>query len=184
MQCQENISNTHYSKQILDYINFKDGADEAIYDNQCSQYIEYFGWLEKYSIGNMCKVLQRYGDMRDDYTNDNEVKILDISEKNQQLMIDFIKHNARVSRSCKYCDVVITGMLKMKHQHKLEDSRQDSKKIPNIDFKDWSKTMEVISDYLQQLCGVNIDPLSYGSRKTLHPPVAAGNFDFGIKDNN
>ena len=53
--------------------------------------------------------------MKDDGTIDHGVKALDMDEENLWLVIYFVKHKSRFSRSCDYGDVVIADVLNMKH---------------------------------------------------------------------
>ena len=63
-----------------------------------------------------------------------------------------------------------------------ESTAKDPTVVPTIDTKNWSKTMELMENYIQGLLGVDNTPFSYPICVDMFPPRAADDPAFGAVD--
>ena len=88
----------------------------------------------------------------------------------------FIKHQDRVSRDVTFRNVTLAGVSKISGQREIEEyATEVSVTTPKVHNNNWSKTLEIVVEYLRTSCGVNDAPLSYVVMKQLLPTAESDN---------
>ena len=70
-----------------------------------------------------------------------------------------------------YVDIV--KVRAMYHQRDMEESHKDPEVVSNVNLKYWSKTLEMVEEYIRGFLGLYVQPLTYVLRDDLIAPVAA-----------
>ena len=120
----------------------------------------------------LCQVLRRSGGTTGGVSN-TEVAVSEMDKENLQEMIDYIKIFKRIRHTCTHADFDIAKVRAIYHQWDIEKAHQDPEVVPNIDPKDWPKTLEPVEEYIRGFQGVYGQYLSYGLRVDLEPPASA-----------
>ena len=71
-----------------------------------------------------------------------------------------------------HADVEPATVSALYHQQDMEESHKEPEGVPVINPKDCPKTLETVEEYIRGFRGVDDQPLSYGLRYSLEPPVA------------
>ena len=174
-------------RNALDRLGFSDEARTYITDVDGQGYSELseFTQLTDEEVENLCKVTRRPGGtipnpnggdpgQPDDIPNPGMAVSLR-AENNLKLMCYYLRFKERTSRVVTANDITLANIRALRHHIEWEDTHDDVDP-PEINEKDWPKTIEAIEEYLRGCLGVTKIPLAYVIREDPEPndPPAGG----------
>ena len=176
----------------LQEMGFSDSAARYITDDQGMNEWNEFRILTDDEVTNLCRVVRKPGGTM---TNPlaaqagqaATVPNLGISvslraENNLKLMCYFLRYKERTSRVINYATAVTLPNVRALREHRQwEDDHKDAE-APEINTKDWSKTIEAIREWLRDTLGTTKIPLAYVIRDEINPPAALDNQYTGFQD--
>ena len=160
-------------------MGFSQAARTYITDVQNMQTLEEFALLEDADVLSLCKVIHCPGGM---VPNPNAavggqianpgIEVSLIAEKNLKLMCYFLRYKQRTSYELVHAEVTEDSVRAMTGHKKWEENHKDVK-APEINVKDWPKTIEAIKEWLCGCLGETTKlPLSYTIRDEEEVDVA------------
>ena len=152
---------------MLERIGFTTGAAQVMVaaDGQGLSSMDDFLMMDEEVIGTICRVVRKPGG------GDDGKAVSAIAEANLKTMVYYIKHQARISRTVNFASVTLPKVRKLKRQQELEKKHEDPGVRPDIDPKNWPKTLESVIEWFGGFRGVDDHPLSYVVRDVLTVPT-------------
>ena len=125
---------------MLERIGFTTGAAQVMVagDGQGLSSMDDFLTMDEEVIGTICRVVRKPGG------GDDGKAVSAIAEANLKTMVYYIKHQARISRTVNFASVTLQKVRKLKRQQELEKKHEDPEVRPDIDPKNWPKTLESV----------------------------------------
>ena len=113
-------------------------------------------------IESVCKSIRKPGGGEDG------VPVAHTAESNTKLLCYYLRHQKRRSLAPNHTNMTLVNIRRLRP---LRDQEKDHKepKAPEIDDKDWPRTIESIEEYLAECLGVTKIPLAYVIRDTIEP---------------
>ena len=150
-------------------------AAHSITVDQGLNSLEEIGLLTDGEVVNLCKALRKPGGMvaNPDAALPNQPAMVPNqglmvsmkAENNLKLACYYLHHHKRMSRMTIAAQITLDDVCGI-HDLKLQqDSHKDPVDTPNINMKDWAKTMEDLREYLCGHLGITKVPLSYVVRE-------------------
>lgn len=99
------------------------------------------------------------------------VPVAHTAESNTKLLCYYLRHQKRRSLAPNHVNMTLVNIRRLRS---LRDQEKDHKepKAPEIDDKDWPRTIESIEEYLAECLGVTKIPLAYVIRESIEPVAA------------
>ena len=160
-------------RNMLQRVGFSNAAAILITGDQGIDSLDEIRSLDDAKSSNLCKILRRPGGTGAGGVADPGEKVSARAEDNLKLVIYYVKHQDRVSRTPDIGLITLASIRRLVKQQETEKNHTDPDVLPTIDADDWPKTMEAVEEYLRQFRGVEGTPLSYVVRQTLMPVAAA-----------
>ena len=156
------------SRTMLERMGFTNAAAQVMVnaDGQGLASMDDFLTMEDDTIESICRVIRKPGG------GDAGQVVSAKAEANLKMMVYYIKHQDRISRTIAFADVLLNKVRKMKRQAELEKKHKDPEERPEIDPKNWPKTLESVIEWFAGHRGVDDHPLSYVIREDLNVPTA------------
>ena len=156
-------------------------------DDQGMDDLEELALLTDTEVENLCKVVRRPGGTIDNpnrndedgdpvagqpatITNPGQTVALR-AENNLKMACYYLRYKQRVSRPLTAASLTLINVRGLRGLREWEDAHKDVDK-PEIDSKDWPRTMEGLEEYLRGCLGVDGTPLAYVIRDDPEvPPI-------------
>ena len=168
------MAETAAIRTMLQRVGFSNEAAVLITGDQGIDSLDEIRTLDDAKSSNLCKILRRPGGTTGAAgAADPGVKVSARAEDNLKLVIYYVKHQDRVSRTTDIARITLVAIRRLVKQQETEKNHTDPDSPPTIDADDWPKTMEAVEEYLRQFRGVDGTPLSYVVRQNLRPVGAA-----------
>lgn len=163
------------SRSMLERIGFTAPAAAVMVaaDGQGLSSMDDFLMMDEEVIGTICRVVRKPGG------RDDGQAVSAIAEANLKSMVYYIKHQDRISRTANFAGVTVPKVRKLKRQQELEKKHEDPEVRPDIDPKNWPKTLESVIEWFGGFRGVDNHPLSYVVRDDLEVPTMGGDPTMG-----
>ena len=158
-------------------------------DNQEMDELAEFALLKDDEVENLCKVIRRPGGTMPNPNAAVDGQPAQIpnpgsavslrAENNLKLMCYFLRYKDRTSRGVVAGDVTLANVRALRDHKEWEENHTDVD-APEINTKDWPRTIEAIEEYLRGCLGVSKIPLAYIVRAAVAVPEGAdpaGNYD-------
>ena len=94
------------------------------------------------------------------------------AEKNFKLMVYFLRHKERTSRTLQAADITLDNVNAIRELREVEHQHEDPTN-PEFDTRDWPKVFDGINEWLDDCHGVTGVPLSYVIRPDEAVPTEA-----------
>ena len=160
-------------RAALGRLGFSAQASTYIANDQGLDTLDEWKVLTDSEVENLCKVVRKPGGTVDDDgvvpNPGHQVPLR--AENNLKLACYFLRFMDRVSRPVHPVAVTMHNVTTFRDLRKWEDEYEDVDK-PEIDAKDWPKTIEAIENWLAGCLGITKIPLAYVIREEINPPAA------------
>lgn len=165
-------------RDALERLDFTDAAALAITDNQGINTIAEFRLLTDDKVTVLCKTIRRPGGT---IANTNAailagqpanipnpgIPVSLKAENNLMLLCYFLRYKERTSREIAAADIQLEDVRALTTHKEWEENHKKDADPPEIDAKDWSKTMDAIEEYLRGCLGITKIPLAYVVRLSV-----------------
>ena len=160
----------------LQRLGFSIDASISITEDQGLDSLEELAYMTDDKVENLCKVLRRPGGTIPNPAGGNPLPhpghpVSQRAEDNLQLACYFVRFRQRTSRIALADMITVENVRALRELKAWEKDHTDVEK-PEINPKDWPKTIESIEEYLRGCLGVTKIPLAYVVRETTAIPVA------------
>ena len=160
-------------RQAYVRLGFTNAAAHAITDDQQIDTVTELGLLTDDDVETLCKVIRRPGGTIPNPVADEPQLVPDPgipvsmrAENNLKLAGYWVRHQRRISREATAVNITLDNVRKLRELRDLEKEYEAPDDVPKIDEKDWTKTLEGLSEHLRACPGETKIPLSYVIRKT------------------
>lgn len=143
--------------------------------------LEAFSYLEDDEVENLCKQIRRPGGtIPNPQANvagqpptipNPGLPVSLTAETNLKLMCYFIRYMTRTSTQIEAEHITLAAVRKYRKLKKSEEDHSDAEP-PEINAKDWPRTIDSIREYLRGCLGTDKTPLAYVIRSNLDPEEA------------
>lgn len=167
-------------RTALTRIGFTNDAAVFITDAQGLGELAEFQILTDSEVENLCKVTRRPGGTIPNPNVANAGQPGEIpnpgipvslrAENNLKLMCYFLRHKERTSRAVTAADVTLANVRTLREHHDWEKNHKDVE-APEINAKDWPRTIDAIEEWLRGCLGVTKIPLAYVIRENVNVPA-------------
>ena len=182
----------------MNSLGISNAAAERIWTDEGMQNVEEFGLLDDHAVEGLCKAVRSPGGLINNpaavaaagasqseidraarqppQIRDPGDKISSRSEENLKLMTFAVRYAERTSNTITWADLTLPRVRALR-QRRIEEKGHTDADAPELNFKDWTKTIEAIEDYLKNCLGVTKIPLAYVIRDDQAPtPRPTGGF--------
>ena len=173
-------------RAALGCLGFSNEAAVFIADAQQMNSLAEFETLKDEEVENLCKVTRRPGGTianplaggqgQPATIPDPGVTVSLRAENNLKLACHFLHHRTRVSRAVTATDITTENVRTLRTLKDWEEDHDDVE-TPEINSKDWPRTIESIEEWLRGCLGVTKIPLACVIRDTIDPPDAGDDPD-------
>ena len=167
-------------RQMLQNIGFVQDAATYIVDTQGFDTGEDYANMTNTDIENICKITRRPGGQN--ATNNgpnNGISVSMKAEKNLKMVAFFYRYQLRTSRPLIIGNATTNNIARYRMLMEAEEQHTDMTP-PELSFVNWTRTIDVIEDYLRNCLGKTKIPLAYVIREQERPKPhnqdAAGNY--------
>ena len=159
------------ARNALQRIGFTPQASTYIVDTQ--GFIETTDYmnLTDDEASNLCKITRRPGgaDAANPGNANQGFAVSLKAENNLKLMCYFLRYRERTSRPAAFNDVQLPDLTRCLSQARAEKDHEDPSD-PEVPMKgNWTRTIEVVEDYLRNCLGATKIPLAYVIRDNIEP---------------
>jgi hypothetical protein len=156
-------------------IGFEVEAANLLTDDQGMNALEELALLTDEEVTNLCRVIRRPGGT---IVNPNAAagqpanipnpgRTVSLrAENNLKLTCYFLRYKQRTSRALLAADITLDAVRGIKSYKEWEENHKDVEP-PEIDAKDWPRTIDSLEEYLRGCLGVTKIPLAYVIRATI-----------------
>ena len=148
-------------------IGFAQNVAEAITDAQQMTTLDDFKLFTDEEAVNLCRAIRKPGGQ---IPNPNAAAGGNIpnpghpvslkAENNLKLMCYFLRHKERTSRPVTAAEITVDNIRALRGCRQWEEGHEDPA-APELSFKDWTRTIETIEDYLRGCLGTTKIPLAH-----------------------
>lgn len=153
-------------------LGFSQAAAQAIVDDQGLDTLAEVKLLTDDEVESLCKVIRRPGgtvpapDPGAAPVPNPGTPVNLRAENHMKLLAFYLRHQDRVSRSVQVPDITLETIRALRELRDFESTyKATTDDAPNINTKDWPKTMESIHEFLRSYLGEHKIPLAYVVRK-------------------
>ena len=141
---------TRGENAILSTMKLTDEDDSVVVsiDGQGVFTIDDIDQLNEKSVEGLCRVLRRLGGTTGIVSNPG-VAVSAMADANLQGMIYYTNHFKSIGCTCKHAHVDLSKVRTMYHHREIEESHKDPEVIPNIDPREWTKTLLTVEEYIR-----------------------------------
>jgi len=152
-------------KALFKRMKWPEAAVDALVDEQGIDDLSTLRYLTEELGTALCRTLRKPGGGEDG------VSLSVLAEETLKMILFFIKHRDRVSRTTKLDKVQLSDVRGLAPQRKLELATMNDKvaEPPSINLRCMPKTMENIKEWCSKIRGVSGAPLAYMMRANLMP---------------
>lgn len=152
-------------------IGFSQQAATNITTEQGLDSLDEIGLLKDEEVENLCRVLRKPGGLAPGRANQPPVANYGTSvslraENNLKLMCYFIRFRKRTSRTVVPGDIDLVPIRSLRDYRTWEEEHTEME-APEINTKDWPRTIDNIEEYLRGCLGTTKIPLAYVIRNDL-----------------
>ena len=159
-------------RSALRNIGFSQDASTYIVDTQGFDTAEDYAMLTDDEAMNVCKITRRPGGTDANGDANAGIMVSLKAENNLKLLCFYFRYRERTSRPLTVnlaTQETIRGYAARAH---LEDAASDPEP-PELTFKNWTRTVDVIEEYLRNCLGTTKIPLAYVIREAIDPKADA-----------
>jgi hypothetical protein len=167
-------------RSALTRLGFSNQAATFINEDQEMDDLDEFALLTDDEVENMCKVVRKPGGTIENPNADVAgqpptipnpgIAITLRAENNLKLACYFLRYKKRTSRAVAPADITLESVRAYREYKKWEEEHKDVDP-PEINAKDWPRTMDAIDEWLRGCLGVTKIPLAYVVRPTIAIPT-------------
>ena len=157
-------------------------------DDQEMNSLEEFAILKEDEVENLCKVIRHPGGTMANpnagaagqpATIPNPGSLVSLcAENNLKMMCYYLCYKSRTSRTVGAADVTLENVRAYRDHKEWEENHKDVE-APEINSKDWPRTIDSIEEYLRGCLGVTKIPLAYVVREDVDVPDGDGDAPAG-----
>ena len=152
-------------------IGFSVPAAVFITDQQGLTTVSQLVDLRDEAVSNLCKAVRRPGGVVAGGGVNPGQPVSILAEENLKLTCYFARHRIRVSHDTVPNDITMVNITAMRELRDFETSHEDPE-VPEVDERDWPKTIDAIREHLANCYGTTGIPLAYVIRENVNPPAA------------
>jgi hypothetical protein len=159
--CFEGMAELVLVRGVLVLMGFTVDGANAMTDDGLSSWEELSLQTDD-DIESVCKSIRKPGGGEDGTT------VTHTAESNVKLLCYYLRHQKRRSLAPVHTNMMLVNIRRLRS---LRDQEKDHKepKAPEINDKDWPRTIESIEEYLAECLGVTKIPLAYVIRDSIEP---------------
>ena len=163
-------------RAALQRLGFTQAASLSVTDVQGYDNLAELSELDDDEAKSLCKVLRKPGGVvavagRGGGNVPNPGTVVSLkAENNLILACYFLRFKKRTSRQLDAADITAAAVRAMKPLKDWEESHKDVTS-PEIDARDWPRTIEALEEWLRGCLGVTKIPLAYVVREVIVPPA-------------
>lgn len=163
-------------RAALVHLGFTQAAAATITDVQGYNTLDELADLDDEEVKSLCKVIRRPGGTiavagRGGGNVPNPGTVVSLkAENNLILACYFLNYKKRTSRQLMANDITNANVRMIKSLKDWETSHKDVA-APEIDGRDWPRTIEALEEWLRGCLGVTKIPLAYVIRDVKEPPI-------------
>lgn len=159
-------------------MGFTANAATCITEEQGQDSLAELTLLTDSEIENLCKVVRRPGGlMANPNAGDGApanipnpgISVSLRAENNLKLACYFLRYKVRTSRGVVATEITLANVRALRNHKEWEAAHEDVD-APEINAKDWPRTMDAIEEYLRGCLGVTKIPLAYVVREAIAVP--------------
>ncbi len=168
-------------RTALTRLGFTNDAAVYITGTQGFDNLDEFKLLDDDEVTNLCKVVRRPGGTLPADDNDDAdapavpnpgIPVSLVAENNLKLCCFYLRYKERTSRPVAAGDIERATVRALK-DHKQWEEEMKEVTAPEINPRDWPKTIEAIVEWLRGCLGVTKIPLAYVIRDNVNVPAHA-----------
>ena len=156
-------------RAVLRGIGFSQDAATYIVDSQGFDTAEDFAMLSDDEATNLCKVTRRPGGLNNQNNPNPGLTVSLKAENNLKLMCFYYRYRQRTSRPLTI-NLATTDTIRKYISRKRVEKEHEDPATPELNFKNWTRTIDVIEDYLRNCLGTTKIPLAYIVREKVEVP--------------
>jgi hypothetical protein len=163
-------------RTAMERLGFSNAAAEFIVTEQNLDDLAEFALLTDAEVENLCKVIRRPGGV---IPNPNAaaagqpatvanpgIAVSLRAENNLKLACYFLRYKQRTSRTVAPADITLDAVRAFREYKEWEEEHTDVDP-PEINAKDWPRTMDAIDEWLRGCLGVTKIPLAYVTHELI-----------------
>ena len=164
----------------LTCMGFTQEAADFITDDQDMNDLSEFKLMTDKEVESLCKVVRRPGGTipnpsaavagQPPTIPNPGIPVSQHAENNLKLMCFYLRFRDRTSRTLDTALITLENVRNIKYLKEWEEEHKDVEK-PEINAKDWPKTIEAIKEWLRGCLGVTKIPLAYVIRDDEEVPA-------------
>ena len=153
-------------RTALNRMGFSVQAAQYITDNQGLGTLAEFKILQDTEVEDLCRVVRKPGGTVADPNNAGQnipnpgIEVSLMACNNLKLMCYFLRFKERTSRDVTAADITVNNVRALIGYREWENEHEDPSP-PELTFKNWTRTIETIEDYLRGCLGTTKIPLAY-----------------------
>ena len=160
-------------RTALGRMGLPQAATEYLIDSQGMDGLDEFRILTDDEVETLCRVLRRPGGTTGDPPIPHPGFAVSIrAEMNLKLMCYLLRYRERTSRTATAAEITLTSVRAIKAHREWEISHRDSNP-PDLNAKDWPRTIEAIEEWLCGCLGSTNVPLAYVIRQNMNVELDA-----------
>jgi len=159
-------------RTCLQNLGFTQAAATYIVETQGFDTPEDYALLTDSEAMNICKITRRPGGTTGQGNNAQANPGIPVSlkaENHLKMLCYYFRYRQRVSRPLRNDLATVANIRQYLAQARLEESHEDPSP-PELTFHNWTRTLNIIEDYLRNCLGSTKIPLAYIVRKNVNPP--------------
>ena len=156
-------------RAVLRGIGFTQDAATYIVDTQGFDTAEDFAMLSDDEATNLCKVTRRPGGLNNQNNPNPGLSVSLKAENNLKLMCYYYRFRQRTSRPLTI-NLATTDTIRKYISRKRVEYEHEDPSPPELNFKNWTRTVDIIEDYLRNCLGTTKIPLAYIIRENVAVP--------------
>ena len=168
-------------RAALRNIGFHQDAATYVVDTQQFNKAKDYAMLTDEEATNICKITRRPGGLQPNNQPNPGISVSIKAENNLKLMCFYLRYRERTSRPLTANLVTSDTIQKYIGLSRYEHDHEDVSP-PELTFKNWTRTIDVIEDYLRNCLGTTKIPLAYLIREAVDPPAHANDPTVGTAD--
>jgi hypothetical protein len=162
-------------KAMLGRMGFNIGARDYISgaNEENVNSLEQLERLTDEGVETLCKAVRKPGGVNaaGAAVPGNRVSVQ--AQNNLTFLCYYLRYLTRVSRTTTEAAIQLNDILKLCDLRTKEKDFKDPTTVPEIDEKDWPKTMEIMKGHIEAKYGCKKTPLGYLIRDVVEPPPEA-----------
>ena len=164
------MANNIQVRNALVRMGFSDEASTFVVENQGYTEAAMFARLDNTAASSVCKLVRKPGGANAQNADAPNLglAVSILAESNFQLMCFYLHFKQRTSRPLVLNDVTVPSVERYINRIKMEENHKDPDP-PTLTFKNWSRTFDMIDEYLSSCLGPTKIPLAYIVCETVEP---------------